>query len=279
MKRNHMLCLLCPPHHPLSIYTWQCMFCNVHQLKINFSDGQKGWADRRRYCFHLSRHEDGPEGKIMGHKRRHTVTCCTQGRFENGELVRGQMCELIGCYEVLYPHPWRDLTRDSSVRNMTSSFLSSANHPVRLTSLKHPQLGNSPFQPPQATLIQEHCQAPPAKRSFWGETLWGKYPFSFPDWQYLGQVGESLLPQGGEGLFAKKDLAAKEVASLYNGIKVKSGTYASEHLPRWAIPWNTEAIHKFLVQIWLQNPAERGLGHGHPKGVPPTESILRHSCS
>ena len=49
------------------------------------------------------------------------------------------------------------------------------------------------------------------------------------------QVGESLLPQGGEGLFAKKDLAAREVASLYNGIKVKTGTYASEHLPRLPI--------------------------------------------
>ena len=51
----------------------------------------------------------------------------------------------------------------------------------------------------------------------------------------MRQVGESLLPQGGEGLFAKKDLVAKEVASLYNGIKVKSGTYASEHLPRCVI--------------------------------------------
>ena len=35
-------------------------------------------------------------------------------------------------------------------------------------------------------------------------------------------VSQSQLPQGGEGLFAKKDLAAKEVAALYNGIKFKS---------------------------------------------------------
>ena len=57
----------------------------------------------------------------------------------------------------------------------------------------------------------------------------------FAFWQYLTQVGESLLPQGGEGLFAKKDLLAKEVASLYNGIKVKSGTYAAEHMPRYTV--------------------------------------------
>ena len=33
-------------------------------------------------------------------KGQQTSDCCTQGRFENGELVRGQICELIGCYEV-----------------------------------------------------------------------------------------------------------------------------------------------------------------------------------
>ena len=40
--------------------------------------------------------------KVKMGKGLHTVTCCTQGRFENGQLVKGQMCELIGCYEVLY---------------------------------------------------------------------------------------------------------------------------------------------------------------------------------
>ena len=45
-------------------------------------------------------------------------------------------------------------------------------------------------------------------------------------------VSQSQLPQGGEGLFAKKDLAAKEVAALYNGIKFKSSTYAADHMPR-----------------------------------------------
>ena len=47
------------------------------------------------------------------------------------------------------------------------------------------------------------------------------------------EVKESLLPQGGEGLFAKRDIERREVVALYNGIKVKSGTYASEHMPRY----------------------------------------------
>jgi len=46
------------------------------------------------------------------------------------------------------------------------------------------------------------------------------------------EVKESLLPQGGEGLFAKRDIERREVVALYNGIKVKTGTYASEHMPR-----------------------------------------------
>ena len=45
-------------------------------------------------------------------------------------------------------------------------------------------------------------------------------------------VSGSGLPQGGEGLFAKKDFGEKEVVALYNGIKFKNSTYAADHLPR-----------------------------------------------
>lgn len=45
-------------------------------------------------------------------------------------------------------------------------------------------------------------------------------------------VKDSGLNQGGEGLFAQKDLKPKEVISLYNGIKVRTSTFASEHMPR-----------------------------------------------
>jgi len=44
-------------------------------------------------------------------------------------------------------------------------------------------------------------------------------------------VDESELPQGGEGLFAKKDFVAGDIVALYNGIKIKTSTYASEHMP------------------------------------------------
>lgn len=46
------------------------------------------------------------------------------------------------------------------------------------------------------------------------------------------EVGESRLPQGGEGLFAVRDIKKKEIVALYSGIKVKTSTYASEHMPR-----------------------------------------------
>ena len=42
-------------------------------------------------------------------------------------------------------------------------------------------------------------------------------------------VRESQLPQGGEGLYARRDFGVKEVAALYNGIKFKSSTYAADH--------------------------------------------------
>jgi SET domain-containing protein len=45
-------------------------------------------------------------------------------------------------------------------------------------------------------------------------------------------VKESRLPQGGEGLFARRDIGKNEVVSLYNGIKIKSCTYASAHMAR-----------------------------------------------
>jgi len=45
-------------------------------------------------------------------------------------------------------------------------------------------------------------------------------------------VKESNLPQGGEGLFAVKDIDAREIVAMYNGIKVRTSTYASDHMPR-----------------------------------------------
>jgi hypothetical protein len=33
-------------------------------------------------------------------------------------------------------------------------------------------------------------------------------------------VSSSRLPQGGEGLFARRDIRKREVIALYNGIKV-----------------------------------------------------------
>uniref|UniRef100_A0A0K2UHP2 SET domain-containing protein n=3 Tax=Lepeophtheirus salmonis TaxID=72036 RepID=A0A0K2UHP2_LEPSM len=44
-------------------------------------------------------------------------------------------------------------------------------------------------------------------------------------------VKESLLPQGGEGLFAKKDIQERSVFCLYNGIRIKTSTSASSKLP------------------------------------------------
>jgi len=110
-----------------------------------------------------------------------------KGRFEKGVLVRGQICELIGCYE---------------------------ENDVFIPVFSQPSGQTYEFEAPSIRNIAKH----PLLRD----------PFE----EQLCEVGESRLPQGGEGLFAKRDLAAKEVASLYNGIKVKTGTYASEHMPR-----------------------------------------------
>ena len=52
-------------------------------------------------------------------------------------------------------------------------------------------------------------------------------------------VRESQLPQGGEGLYARRDFGVKEVAALYNGIKFKSSTYAADHMPRWGCECET----------------------------------------
>ena len=57
-------------------------------------------------------------------------------------------------------------------------------------------------------------------------------------------VRESQLPQGGEGLYARRDFGVKEVAALYNGIKFKSSTYAADHMPRWGCMWKHQ-IQKF----------------------------------
>jgi hypothetical protein len=44
-------------------------------------------------------------------------------------------------------------------------------------------------------------------------------------------VRRSQLPQGGEGLFAKRDIKHKEIIALYNGIKVSfnSNPYCLNH--------------------------------------------------
>jgi hypothetical protein len=50
-------------------------------------------------------------------------------------------------------------------------------------------------------------------------------------------VSSSRLPQGGEGLFARRDIRQREVIALYNGIKVCTvgmpyGLYESSRLPQ-----------------------------------------------
>ena len=42
-------------------------------------------------------------------------------------------------------------------------------------------------------------------------------------------VGESLLPQGGEGLFAKKDIPKKNLLSLYNGVRLSTATLYAKY--------------------------------------------------
>ena len=44
-------------------------------------------------------------------------------------------------------------------------------------------------------------------------------------------VTDSLLPQGGEGLFAKKDFKTKELICLYNGIRLRTSSYAVQKMP------------------------------------------------
>ena len=61
-------------------------------------------------------------------------------------------------------------------------------------------------------------------------------------------VRESQLPQGGEGLYARRDFGVKEVAALYNGIKFKSSTYAADHMPRWECECETSKT-KFLFSL------------------------------
>ena len=42
-------------------------------------------------------------------------------------------------------------------------------------------------------------------------------------------VGESLLPQGGEGLFAKKDIPKKNLLCLYNGVRLSTATLYAKY--------------------------------------------------
>ncbi len=44
-------------------------------------------------------------------------------------------------------------------------------------------------------------------------------------------VKQSTLPQGGEGLFAVRDLASKELISLFNGVRLKTAAYSTKNAP------------------------------------------------
>ena len=51
-------------------------------------------------------------------------------------------------------------------------------------------------------------------------------------------VKESQLPQGGEGLYAKKDLDKAELISLFNGVRLKTATLESK---------NTESDYRLVM--------------------------------
>ena len=42
-------------------------------------------------------------------------------------------------------------------------------------------------------------------------------------------VKESQLPQGGEGLFARRDIKRQELISLFNGVRLKTATLESKY--------------------------------------------------
>ena len=53
-----------------------------------------------------------------------------------------------------------------------------------------------------------------------------------PDpWEFeMVYVGQSKLEQGGEGVFAKRDIPSKKLVSIYNGIRLGTSSYYAKHL-------------------------------------------------
>ena len=43
-------------------------------------------------------------------------------------------------------------------------------------------------------------------------------------------VAESKLPQGGEGVFAKRDIPRRRLVALYNGVRIGTSSYAAKHM-------------------------------------------------
>lgn len=110
-----------------------------------------------------------------------------KGKFDNGVLVAGQQCELIGCYE----ETGIFIAVFSQCHGQTYQY-------------EKPSIRNIALNP----LLRDPYESK------------------------ICEVSESKLPQGGEGLYAKRDIKKREIVALYNGIKIKTSTYASEHMPR-----------------------------------------------
>ena len=53
-----------------------------------------------------------------------------------------------------------------------------------------------------------------------------------PDpWEFeMVYVGQSKLEQGGEGVFAKRDIPRKNLVSLYSGVRLGTSSYYAKHL-------------------------------------------------
>ena len=59
----------------------------------------------------------------------------------------------------------------------------------------------------------------------------GRNPRQRDPWEdKLVYVKESLLPQGGEGLFAKRDIKPKELVCLFNGVRLKTCLHAVQKM-------------------------------------------------
>ena len=130
------------------------------------------------------------EGKLTGDDIAYIYpdfSMAIEGKFDDGCLVEGYKCEVLGCYE--------------NCGMMVPVFTDPSGPPFT-------------FENPTIRNIANH----PLVRDPWEETK--------------VRVDQSKLPQGGEGLFAKKDIERCEVVALYNGIKFKSSTYAADHMPR-----------------------------------------------